>query len=482
AQYYRALLDGSSDAEYLGEELAIAYGRRQTGGWLTGYGRAKQDFTVRSKPTLGSVSFPQHRGLVAATVLSQTEEGVWVRTHRPLSLRDGLMYLLPGSKEPIKAVRFGLFSLINEWDEPTSHIEGNRVAHIALSESDSWPKAGEHLYQVSAHDQNPQEYSEAINPWARPIDLTITLNKEAIAVEGWSVQRKYEIAFDTARSVQQTFENFSDVFSRSDTAPFTLGTLTLINNTGLAEEDLFYPLSHLNEIRRDFYEHLQEAFDNYLRQPWPDTTPPTSERWVSLPNRSSLIDEDGLPWISPQVFNAETRKGHNADDLLFAADGLFYFPLPPAMFEQKRFLEDLARSVDHLEQQGMLDRVRFGLNNIGQLLFFRERGLSTYADIYLYLSNSESAKLLLASDLHLIGGYLWLERSNTDMRRWPVQPTIVDRDFTAPAFISRSCFRHDSLHLSCKGCPHHGSWIVRGDTMDYRVIVQDCITMAIAIR
>jgi putative protease len=175
-------------------------------------------------------------------------------------------------------------------------------------------------------------------------------------------------------------------------------------------------------------------------------------------------------------------EGGRLADLLFSVDGYYYLPLSAVMFEQERFFDDLKAVIAALKDEGILDSVRFGLNNIGQIPLFREHQHACWADVYLYLANSESAQSLVESGLNLVGGYLWMEREVTDLERWPFTVTVVDRAFTAPAFISRSCFRHDSLLLSCKGCPHRGSWYAHSDSVDYKVIVEDCITYAIALR
>ncbi len=120
--------------------------------------------------------------------------------------------------------------------------------------------------------------------------------------------------------------------------------------------------------------------------------------------------------------------------------------------------------------------MRFGLNNIGQAFYFRKNQLACFFDIYFYLANNEAAKLALSMGLDSKGGYLWMERSEGDFSTWPFTPAIVETSFKPPLFISRSCFRHDSLMLSCEGCPHRGSWYVKGDKDRYKVLVEDCIT------
>ncbi|HZJ88411.1 MAG TPA: DUF3656 domain-containing protein [Sphaerochaeta sp.] len=479
AQAYRALLTGDQRAQRYFEELAIAYSRRQTGGWLTEYGRTRQDFSVRTTPTLGSIGYPAHRGLPAAKVLEADRQGVWVEVQRAITHYDGLMYLVPGPQEPVSDQRFGVSAIHSEEGEAIRWAEIGDVVHIDLPPSPRWPEAGETLYMVSAHDQNLALYSEAILPYAKVIPLTVTLEKEAITIASDQYSYRAELAFEVAERPQETAENFAHVLARSDTSSFTAGQIIIDNQTELELSELFYPISQLHEIRRLFYANLEEQYTESLTAPLPEEEFTSAFVSVLMPDRSLLVDERGVPWHSLGALRRALEQGENP---LFAFDGYFYLPLPSVMFEQERFFADLDRLLALLEERGLLDKVRFGLNNIGQIPYFQEKQLPCFADIYLYLANSESAKSLAESNLKLIGGYLWLERTATDTTRWPFEPTVVDAAFTAPAFISRSCFRHDSLLLSCEGCPHHGSWIAKANTVEYRVLVDDCVTVAIALR
>ncbi len=479
AQAYRALLNGDRRADELFEELTIAYSRRQTGGWLTEYGRTRQDFSVRKTPTLGSISYPAHRGVAAAEVLEEDTKGVWVRALRPITHFDGLMYLIPGAHQPVEDERFGVSVLHDAEGRKIRWAEAGETVHIDLPPGKRWPKAGETLYMVSAHDQNLALYSEAILPYARPIALTVTLEQESITIASDLHTYRAPLAFALAERPQKTADNFAHVLARSDTASFTAEKIEIINKTGHELSELFYPISQLHEIRRTFYANLEEAYQESLLLPLStETTTPLKDA-VLLPERSLLTDERGMPWRSLGVLKQALASGKNP---LFTVDEHYYLPLPAVMFEQERFFADLDRVLELLKEQGILEQVRFGLNNIGQISYFREKQLPCFADIYLYLANSESAKSLVEAGLNLIGGYLWMEREKTDDTNWPFVPTPVEETFTPPAFISRSCFRHDSLLLSCEECPHHGSWIAHANTVDYKVLVDDCVTVAIALR
>jgi len=480
--YYRALIDGTGGEEGLREQLAIAFSRRRTTGWLAGYGRTGQDFSIRTTPTLGSTSYPGHRGVTAATVIADDEVGVWVQSERVLALRDGLMYFAPGEREPIEAVRFGIRALWDEEGWPATTIGAHTKALIALPHTERWPRIGEQLLLISAHDQNPALYSEELPSYQKPIAITVTIDDEGLTVSAWHIKRRYPLAAAEAVQAQDVEENLRRVFERSGDTRFTPESLKVINRSSFELSALFLPVSRLNEIRRHFYEELENHYHQAMRAPLDDEVQEDRRESVTLPPRSHLVDSCALFFLSLKRLREAASEGGRLADLLFSVDGYYYLPLSAVMFEQERFFDDLKAVIAALKDEGILDSVRFGLNNIGQIPLFREHQHACWADVYLYLANSESAQSLVESGLNLVGGYLWMEREVTDLERWPFTVTVVDRAFTAPAFISRSCFRHDSLLLSCKGCPHRGSWYAHSDSVDYKVIVEDCITYAIALR
>jgi putative protease len=53
----------------------------------------------------------------------------------------------------------------------------------------------------------------------------------------------------------------------------------------------------------------------------------------------------------------------------------------------------------------------------------------------------------------------------------------VDSDYHPPLFISRSCFRHDSLHMECATCKdRRHTYTLEQQSRRYRVEVRDCMS------
>ena len=476
ARYYRSILDTEQVDEASDEALSIVFGRRQTKGWLGDYGRKGQDFSPRKTATLGSVSYPGHRGLKAAAIVLVKEEKAIIHLERTISIHDGLMYFLKNSKGPVEAVKFGVYQLQDQQGRNITEATAGMTVQVNLKSGYPAPRTGELLYLVSRHDHNPALVSETLPPVKKAIDVRIIITDSRLTLIGGGIEAGYDIPLSLAKKPQDTLANLKTILCQSDTSYFSLGDLTVENKTGHELSNLFMPLSALKAMRRNWYELLDRNLAQFFTSS--EAIEPITDKQVTenLPPRSVLQTAQKLPFLDLKLLRQKAEQGEELKPLLFSFENRLYLPLSPVMFDEERFTEDLGLVVAKLKDEEILDQVLFGLNNIGQIPYFREARLACFFDIYLYLANSEAAKLALGLGLNFKGAYLWMERHEGDFTAWPFVPTVVETTFTPPLFISRSCFRHDSLMLSCEGCPHRGSWYVKGDKNRYKVLVEDCIT------
>ncbi len=476
ARYYRSILDGKQEDEAADEALSIVFGRRQTKGWLGDYGRKSQDFSPRKTATLGSVSYPGHRGLKAATIVLVKEEKAVIRVERTISIHDGLMYFIKSSKGPVDAIKFGVYQLQDQQGRNITEATAGMTVQVNLKNGYASPRTGELLYLVSRHDHNPALVSETLPPVKKPIDVQLVISDSRLTLMGGGEEASYDIPVSLAKKPQDTFANLRTILDQSDTSYFSLGTLTVENKTGHELSNLFMPLSALKAMRRNWYELLDRNLAQYFTSSEAIAPIIDKHSTENLPPRSVLQGIDKLPFLDLKLLRQKVEQGEELRSLLFSFEEILYLPLSPVMFNEGQFFTDLDFLVAKMKEEGFFDRVRIGLNNIGQISYFRETQIACFFDIYLYLANSEAANLALTLGLNFKGAYLWMERHEGDFTTWPFIPTIVEATYTPPLFISRSCFRHDSLMLSCEGCPHKGSWYVKGDKDRYKVLVEDCIT------
>ena len=487
SKYYRAVLDGNTTEEekqYLDEALSIVFARRQTRGWLADYGRSGHNFDVRTAPTLGSTSYPSHRGIPAAQIKVVKKDYAIVTALHDLSIRDGLMFFTKGTKDPIEAVKFSLSGIFDQNGRSLSTAYKGTTVEVDLPQKGPLPHAGETLFLISLHDQNPALLTESINTTKHPLDTVVEVQEKDLILttvfEGKTICHTYEIEVNKAKKEQDLQQHLENVFSQSDTSYFGLGKITYENKTGLEDNQVFLPLSWLKAIRRDWYACLDNELARWMTEDTPPLPEVTKVEKEILPARERLCTKDGLPYLDIGLLAKQFADNKKPEGILFFENETFYLPLSPVMFDEGQFFKDLNSVITYLRIEGYLGRTRIGLNNMGQLTWAREHtDVSCFFDIYLPLGNSESAKMALDLLPELTGAYLWMETEFYEEGRWPFNPTKVGSEFAPPLFISRSCFRHDSLMLSCEGCPLKGSWYVKQQNHRYHVMVNDCITTVV---
>ncbi len=487
SKYYRAVLDGTASEEekqLLDEALSIVFARRQTRGWLADYGRTGHTFEVRTAPTLGSTSYPSHRGIPAAQIKVVKKDYAIVTALHDLAIRDGLMFFTKGTKDPIEAVKFSLSGIFDQNGRSLSTAYKGTTVEVDLPQKGPLPHAGETLYLISLHDQNPALLTESIPTTKYPLDTVVEVQEKDLILttvfEGKTICHTYEIEVAEAKKEQDLQQHLENVFSQSDTSYFGLGSITYENKTGLEDKQVFLPLSWLKAIRRDWYACLDNELARWMTEDAALQPEMTKTEKEILPARETLCTKDGLPYLDISTLAKQFSDKKKPEGILFFEGDKFYLPLSPVMFDEEQFFKDLNTVITYLGIEGYLERTRIGLNNIGQLNWARmQKNVSCFFDIYLPLGNSESAKMALDLLPDLAGAYLWMEHDYFEVGRWPFTPTKVGPEFSPPLFISRSCFRHDSLMLSCEGCPLKGSWYVKQQNHRYHVMVNDCITTVV---
>lgn len=125
--------------------------------------------------------------------------------------------------------------------------------------------------------------------------------------------------------------------------------------------------------------------------------------------------------------------------------------LNPIMFNEKKFFEDLEKQNPSI----------VGINNIAQVKWLKEHPQTRcFADVFMYAKNSE-ALALLKQELPNIEGF------------------VSEDEDKVPIFISRVCFRHNSLGLDCKNCSKDNTYHISQNEKNYLVKCKNCITTVI---
>lgn len=433
ARYYRLLLDGHDEREdevrWAKEAMQVSFSRETTDYF----------FSTGTKGSTGcspmvSTDDPGHKGVTVGTIDKVLGSKAVVRFSKPVAIRDGLK-VVSGSH----IVSFSLTRIGDSSGNLKSFISEGETATINFptSEFQKKPGFGTPVYCISRHNLNMGLLNENIPMYKKPVDMDIVLNNGLMCVNGVD----FQLDIQEARNQSDMEQILGKVFGASDKSLFTLGRLTVSDNTGFAST--FIPLSALKQARRDFYERLDADFESGLDAPAEVETATENPivRDPSLPPRTVL----GL-WDKP-----------------VEVSGKRYLPLSPVMFKEKEYLEGIDRMI------AADPELVIGLNNIGQVLWAKQHpGTRFFADVFLYTENS-CAFSLLREELPNLEGSYELDKDTPF--------NYVGDDYTPPLFISRVCMRHNGLGLPCKGCSRDNTFHLEQNGRHYKAWCKDCITV-----
>ena len=433
ARYYRLLLDGHDEREdevrWAREAMQVSFSRETTDYF----------FSTGTKGSTGcspmvSPEDPGHKGVLVGTVDKVLGSKAVVRFSKPVAIRDGLKVVSGGHSASFSLTRIedlsgSMKSFISEGETATINFPASEFARK--------PGFGTPVHCISRHNLNIGLLNENIPMYKKPVDLGIVLDNGLMRVNGID----FRLDIQEARNQSDMVQILEKVFSASGKSLFTLGKLTVSDNTGFAST--FIPMSALKQARRDFYEALDSGFGQELEAP------------AELENDlESLIVRD--PSLPP-------RTVLGLWDKIVEVSGKRYLPLSPVMFNEKEYLGNIDRMIAQDPE------LVVGLNNIAQVLWAKQHpGTRFFADVFLYTENSQAYSLLKAELPNLSASYE-LDRDTPF--------NYVGDDYTPPLFISRVCMRHNSLGLPCKGCSRDNTYHLEQNGKHYKAWCTNCITV-----
>jgi putative protease len=485
---YREILDRGTDlpeGEYaeLVRRADLSFTREKTSGWLDSpAGRHLID-----------QQYPGHRGTLMGTVERVRAGEMQLRLNADLSLRDGLGFFPKGAREPV------IFSVsrITKAGHETKFARAGEVVSVEVPTKarQALPRPGDEIRHLSSRFLDLPMPKEAGFPLYRvPLDMHVTLSN--ISGRGgqrsgvFSVRAAGYPAFERVVTIDTTSRKrpFVEILARlleeSADSIFRPGDLSLTNETGLADDEVFVPPSQLKKAKNEFYAFLDGVFTSRLRP----VTAPTE--LAHLPDAEGPVSPGDLPLLARRQALAPRQKNGDSGDIPFvSADpdqvdpqtlllhaGYSWLPLPPVLLDDGRWTEALKGLA-----AGNPD-VRFavGLNNLSHVSIASSlrssRNISFFADFYLYVANCRALSFIRERVPRLLFAYAWIEGAKGEETgigcgAEPARPAegsgnvpivVIDSDFKPPLFYSLGCFaRHVSGGGRCLGRPSANSAVPR---------------------
>jgi len=476
---YRAILDQGGDlgdAAYadLVRRAETSFSRQKTTAWLH----------APAATRLIEARYPGHRGALLGVVDALQGREMCLRLAADLSLHDGIAYFVPLQREPVA------FSVgrIRVGGRETSFARAGDMASIELPlESGAIPPTRgtevRHLSSRFLDLPQPKEAGFPLFKMGRECAVTMTPSEIQVNVVGMpSFSQPITVDRATRRKPFQPI--LAGLLTESGESLFTVTAISLANETGMADDEIFVPPAELKKAKNALYTFLDEAFMDSLARLRAGGSPPTlqgpsdligGDAWRSLSHRERLSPpgNEPLPFVGPGP--SDVGLGGFADYL-----GFRWIPLPPVMMEEEGWEQALAGLVDaHPE-------IRFavGLNNIGHLEiaagFADRENVFFFADYLLYVANGEACATLERGFKRFLFAYRWIEDEEIPSDELPL--VTIAEGFRPPLFYSLGCFaRHDLNNGVCfEECPKEFSReIVQGPNR-FRVLTRDCVSYLIA--
>ena len=424
ARYYRAVLDDRPVTKEDSDALSTTFLRKSGDGYL--HYRA-------NRPSLLSGDWPGHMGLYLGEIKDERGGDCFLETRERLENHDGIQYFVKSGSGLKEAVKM------------PAVIKNRTPGGYILRKDSKQSLIEKRIYKISDSTKREKTPSDNIPLFRKPVDITITLRNDSIEAEILGKKIFSSVKTEESERKKDIKESLEKVFRESGTSPYTLENLTFNNLSGF--DYPFVQPSSLKDFRRLVYSAFPEPV---MKTPVLFTLEKASDSFM-LPARREL--EGDLPWSLDG-----TEIGERT-----------YFTFPPVTFNEEELWSDMLTAV-----RGRRN-ITIGLNNISQLRFAKAHPEYDYfADIYLYLSSRYTLALLRKEVPTLKAGYLWFERDDFS-GSWPFEPTVTD--YKPPYFISRTCFRHDALGLSCTGCKRKENYTLSQGEEKYTVKVRNCLTV-----
>jgi len=257
---YRKAIDGElSDQDEIANRIKTVFSRETTSAYVTGKnnmsGNNDTDISQIKAADIVNPSYPANMGLYAGEVIRSDEKHIVVKAEANIGVRDLLQVFENVSSKPallhVKSVK----------------VNGKRVfdveaGDVAVINSEQRIKRGAKLYIVSSQKTKEtfiQKIPKKLTSTKVLVNLDVKVRLDSIVVSGTVMQfvfnKDYSLKLEKGINRITNEEDIKGCFSRLGKTPFELSNIRVDISEGL-----FVPLSVLNNIRREYFEGLLEAW------------------------------------------------------------------------------------------------------------------------------------------------------------------------------------------------------------------------------
>lgn len=450
ADYYRKILDGEGAQPAKAEHIKQIFSRPWCKFMLHG-----KDKNVIDRDFVG------HRGLLIGKVAQVANGRLIFRPSHKISRHDGLQIDVAGQEKP-----FG-FSIQN------MSVEGKKVYEAPAGQEviiNLPPKAnnlvkGQNIYLASSSEvkgsYNYTRPKEGEYIHRRLIDVTVNISDNELQAVCGDFYSSIPGHFEPANDTSKTANAVSKAFSKTGDTEFTLRNI-IINNP----QNLFVPVSLLNELRRSLYEKVHfEGKKGVLPQICVHHIATQSQFII----RTDSIDNLALINLN-EVAEVEVLLRQDTDIKIIHSipRNKLRLVLPPI----SRNVSGWEKIMDNLLSQGYK---KWTIGNWWGLTLLPRKGIDLAFDSTIYMMNTQA----IAMAMEIGANRVCLSPEDTmnnmlNLVQTTPLPIVFPIYCDVPLFSSAVCIRDNS----CSQCHKGTCWLeLNQDHKIYQVLSQDCQTM-----
>ncbi len=449
--YYRSILDGKKDFIDKEENLKQIFARPWT----------KLHFNGKNKNVIDK-EFVGHRGLPIGQVNSVVKGVLTIAPTHSIEKYDGIQIDVEGLEKPYG---FSLEKMKVHGKFVFKAFAGQKV-EIILPPKAPFIRSGDKVYLASSSfvkgaysykKPKPNLYAPRYS-----INVEVIISPQQItAVSEGSTAELTNLDLKKAAYPDKVSQAVSVAFDKTDKAPFILNELKVYN-----PEQLFVPVSFLNDLRRQLYKQIKIKQKKHSL-PKVQTKQSSSKFQYIIKtdciSSLSLIDfskvDEIIISLSPET---------NEEDLKILPKNKVRLSLPTVCRNVEIFYPKIA----HLLSCGYY---KWEIGNVWGIEVLSRAGVDLSFDSSIYIMNPQAVQMAkeLGANRVTFSPEDTLENMKTLAAQSPL-PIVLPVYTDPPLFISANCLRENPC-LSCNRGTKQS--LIHAKGKNYQIISKDCLTM-----
>ncbi len=448
--YYRHILDGNKPDKSQAENIKQIFSRP----WCRFHLNGKDK-------TIIDPHFASHRGLPIGKIENIKNGAFLITPSHNIAKFDGLQIEVKGLDKP-----FG-FSVQQIKLNGKNIVEGQKdnLLEIKLPEKYPYLQKGMDVFLASSSQvKGAYPYSKP-KPHAfgnkSPIDVYVEIKKNELIAHFQNFSFQKQGLFEAAQNVSKVYDSFLTAFQKTGETAFYLNCLTLHN-----PDNLFVPLSVINELRRGLYNQIELPQKHGHISELPEPLVNTSKKFIIKSDDYNLLRKIDLKPFAEMIYLIDENT--EISNLLNFEQDKLRLALPTICRKPDKLLP----KIKNLLENGFL---KWEVSNYWALQILDSKKCDIVFGPFLYMLNTES--ILMAIEMGASRINLSIEDTFQNLKELtslsPIQTSLIVYQDT-PLFTSAVCLRSND----CAHCNHLPQWMTFTKCKEqYQALSKNCQTM-----